>query len=130
MADWKITSINVWDAVRHLFEPFLPGAIGAAVAQAWEPGLSLRQRTIQWVVGLSFAVFIVPGLGHVFGWGDPLVDAVGFVVGTLAFKAVLPLQQALIEGGSATLRSMPEWAGSWFRRRGAPPPPPTDGEAR
>lgn len=113
---------HLWDMLRHLLEPFLPGAIGAAVGQMWEPGLSFRQRLIQWSAGLSFAVFIVPGLGHVFGWGDPIVDAVGFVVGTIAFKAARPLTQAFIDGGSETLRSMPEWAGSWFRKKGAPPP--------
>lgn len=110
------------EMIRHLLEPFLPGAIGAAVGQMWEPGLSFRQRLVQWCVGLAFAVFIVPGIGHVFGWADPIVDAVGFVVGTMAFKAARPLTQAFIDGGSSTLRSMPEWAASWFRKKGAPPP--------
>lgn len=110
-----------WDLIRHLLEPFVPGAIGAAVGQAWEPGLSFRQRLVQWGVGLAFAVFIVPGLGHMFGWGDPIVDAVGFVVGTLAFKAVPTLQAAFIDGGSGTLRSLPEVFRSWTRKPGSAP---------
>ncbi len=112
---------HLWEMLRHLFEPLIPGAIGAAVGQAWEPGLSLRQRMIQWTVGLSFAVFIVPGLGHMFGWGDPIVDALGFVVGTLAFKAVPSLQSAFIDGGSGALRSLPEVFRSWTRKPGAQP---------
>jgi hypothetical protein len=121
---WEKLS-HVWDLLRHLVEPFLPGAIGAAVAQAWEPGLSLRQRTIQWVVGLTFAVFVVPGVGHVFNWGTPLVDAVQFVVGVIAFNTVLPLQRALIEGSTGALKTLPEVFRSWARKPGTPP----DGDA-
>lgn len=35
-------------AVWHKLEPFLPGILGAAVAQMMRPGLGMRQRFIQW----------------------------------------------------------------------------------
>lgn len=119
MADPK-PLFAVWDAMRHLAEPYLPGAIGAAIGQAWEPGLGWRQRLIQWFVGLSFAVFLVPALGHAFGWGDSLIDAAGFVVGTLAFKAVPALREAFTDGATGALRSLPEVFRSWARRPGPP----------
>lgn len=121
MSDWK-PSLGSWSALRDLVEPFLPGAIGAAVGQAWEPGLSWKQRTLQWIVGLSFAVFVVPGIGHLFGWGDAMVDAVGFVTGTLAFKAVPSLRDAAIMGGAGALHTLPSIFTSWFRKPGSPPP--------
>lgn len=119
--------MRFWDALlhavetgRHWIEPFIPGALGAAVGQAWEPGLSLKQRLVQWAVGLTVAVFIVPALGHAFSWSQPIVSAVGFVVGTLAFKAVPALREAFMDGATGALRSLPEIARSWFRKPGAP----------
>jgi hypothetical protein len=116
---WKPILLHALEWLRHVGEVLAPGAIGAAIAQAWEPGLSLRQRMVQWFVGLAFAAFIVPALGHLFGWGQPIVNAVGFVVGTLAFKAVPALREAFVDGATGALRSIPEIFRSWTRKPGA-----------
>lgn len=111
---------TVWDWI----EPLIPGALGAAVGQAWERGLGLRDRIIQWAVGLLFAAYVVPALGHLLHWGQPVTNAVGFVVGTIAFKAVGKWREAAIEGGAGAFRSLPEIVRSWLRRPGVSPEPP------
>lgn len=126
---WKPALIDLLELLRHWLEPFLPGAIGSAIAQMWEPGLSWRDRLAQWTVGVTFAAFLVPAAGHVFGWGQPLVNAVGFVVGTLAFKAYVPLREAVIAGGVGGLKTALSNLGSWVPRRGpSAPSTPTEEE--
>lgn len=90
MASWKPLIIEIVDAARHWVEPFVPGAVGAAIGQMWEPGLGWRDRLAQWTVGVTFAAFLIPAAGDVFHWPLPLINAVGFVVGTLAFRPTSP----------------------------------------
>lgn len=126
---WKPALIEIFDGLRHWLEPFVPGAVGAAIGQMWEPGLGWRDRLAQWTVGVTFAAFLVPAAGHVFHWPLPLINAVGFVVGTLAFKAYKPLREAFIAGASGGLKLFFTNLGSWVPRRGAAPVPPnTEGE--
>lgn len=128
MVPLKVMLIEVWHAVAHWIEPFIPGALGAAVAQLWEPGLSLRQRLEQWTAGLLFAVYVVPAIGHVFSWGQPVINGVGFVVGTLALRTYPVLREAFVVGMSGSLKSIPEVFRSWARKPGAEPEAPKDGE--
>lgn len=126
---WKPALIEVFEGLRHWLEPFVPGAVGAAIAQMWESGLGWRDRLAQWTVGVTFAAFLVPAAGHVFHWPLPLINAVGFVVGTLAFKAYKPLREAFIAGAAGGLKAAFTNLGSWVPRRGAAPVPPnTEGE--
>lgn len=126
---WKPFVMDLLEGLRHVIEPYLPGAVGAAIVQIWEPDLSWRDRTAQWVVGLSFAVFIVPGVGHVLGWHERLTYAVSFVVATVAVKAFRPLRDAAIAGAAGGLKSALTNLGSWVPRRGpAPPPSNPEGE--
>lgn len=124
MAGWKLPLIDMARAVWDWLQPLIPGALGAAVGQAWERGLGLRDRLIQWAVGLLFAAYVVPGLGHLLHWGQPVTNAVGFVVGTIAFKAVGKWREAAIEGGAGAFRSLPEIVRSWLRRPGVTPESP------
>jgi len=127
---WKPALIEFWETARHWLEPYLPGAVGAAIVQIWEPDLRWRDRTAQWVVGLSFAVFIVPGIGHTFGWHERLTYAVSFVVATVAVKAFRPLRDAAISGSAGGIKVALSNLGSWVPRRGpaAPEPPKPEGE--
>lgn len=124
MAGWKLPLIDMARAAWDWLQPLIPGALGAAVGQAWERGLGLRDRLIQWAVGLLFAAYVVPGLGHLLHWGQPVTNAVGFVVGTIAFKAVGKWREAAIEGGAGAFRSLPEIVRSWLRRPGVTPETP------
>lgn len=106
-------------------EPHLPNAIagglGAAVAQAWEKGLSLKDRLIQWTVGLLIAVYLVPAIGHVLGWSDVVTRGASFVIATFAFKAVGHWREAAAAAGTDIFRSLPEIVRGWIRRPGVPP---------
>ncbi|WP_436355685.1 hypothetical protein [Brevundimonas sp. CEF1] len=127
MAGWKLPLAQALHAAWDWLQPLIPGALGAAVGQAWERGLGLRDRVIQWVVGLLFAAYVVPALGHLLHWGQPVTSAVGFVVGTIAFKAVGKWREAAIEGGAGAFRSLPEIVRSWLRRPGVTPETPKEG---
>ena len=114
-------------ALWHLAEPHLPnfiaGSLGAAVAQAWEKGLSLRDRLIQWAVGLLIAVYLVPALGHLMGWSDVVTRGASFVIATFAFKAVGYWRETATRAGSDIIKSLPELVRSWLRKPGTPPEP-------
>lgn len=127
LAGWKPLLLEAALAVWSWAQALIPGALGAAVAQAWERGLGLKDRLVQWLVGLLFAAYVVPALGHILHWGQPVTNAVGFVVGTIAFKAVGKWREAAIEGGIGAFRSLPEIARSWLRRPGSSPETPKEG---
>jgi hypothetical protein len=112
---------HLFEPVWRVVEPLVPGALGAAVGQAWERGLGWRDRLIQWVVGLIIAAYVVPAIGHVFNWHQTLTAAVGFVFGTIAFKAVGVWREAAVQSGVDIFRALPGIARSWWRRPGAAP---------
>lgn len=113
------------EVLWRLIEPFIPGALGAAVGQAWEKGLGWKDRLIQWLVGLLCAAYIVPAVGHALMWHQTMISAVGFVVGTIAFKAVGRWREAAVESGVNIFQSLPGIVRSWWRRPGAAPEAPT-----
>lgn len=127
---WKPILSDLLHAIWTWLEPLIPGALGAAVGQAWEKGLGVRDRLIQWVVGLLFAAYVVPAIGHLFDWNQTIVNAAGFVVGTIAFKAVGKWREAAVEGGSGAFARLPGIVDSWLRRPGSTPTPPTDGDGQ
>jgi len=62
-------------------------AIGSAIAQVWESGLSWGQRLIQWVVGICVSYYVTGGMSAVFHL-DPFVNqSIGFMVAMVAFRA-------------------------------------------
>ena len=127
MAGMKPQLIDLAHAAWGWMQSLTPAFLGAAVGQAWERGLSLRDRLIQWTVGVLFAAYLVPALGHVLHWAQPVTNAVGFVVATMAFKAVGKWREAAIEGGIGAFRSLPEIARSWLHRPGSSPETPKEG---
>lgn len=123
---WKTQSL-AW-MVEHL-SPFIPAAIGSAVAQAWEPGLGWRQRLVQWSVGVFVSHYATATAAHVLGWSEPVANGVGFIVGMLAFKSVQPMADAMRGGVMGAFGRLPGIVESWLRRPGAPPTPPSQGDA-
>jgi hypothetical protein len=81
------------DFITTLLVGLVPGAIGAAIALAWEKGISWSQRFLQLAVGtiVSFYVSRAIGAGHHLYSGallDPFVmDGIKFTIGLIAFKA-------------------------------------------
>ncbi|WP_069337148.1 hypothetical protein [Sphingobium yanoikuyae] len=80
-----------------------PAAIGAAVGQAWEKGLSFSQRLMQWGIGICVSYYVGGGLE---AWLrlDPFVsDAISFVLAMIAFKAT----PRFIAGGVDVIGTLP-----------------------
>jgi len=92
------------DALLSLAAALAPAAIGAAVAQAWEKGLSWGQRLVQWAVGICVSYYVTLGISawlHL----DPFVSqAIGFVVAMVAFRAT----PRFIEGVAAAASTLPD----------------------
>jgi len=90
-------------ALLSLAAALAPAALGAAVAQAWEKGLSWGQRLLQWAVGICVSYYVTLG---VTAWLhlDPFVSqAIGFVVAMVAFRAT----PRFIESVSAAAGALP-----------------------
>jgi hypothetical protein len=90
-------------AIQDAATALAPAAIGAAVGQAWEKGLSFSQRLVQWAVGICVSYYVGGGLE---AWLrlDPFVsDAISFVLAMLAFKAT----PRFIAGGVAVAEGLP-----------------------
>ncbi|MGH7019152.1 MAG: hypothetical protein ACREEY_04700 [Brevundimonas sp.] len=120
-------------AVWRKLEPSLPGVMGAAVAQMMRPGLGVRQRLIQWTVGVIVFHFVIEALTVVFRWPEAVADVVGFFIAFLAFEALHAWQKAAIEAGVSAIRDTGVvWRHllqGWAAKAGASQQPPkTEGE--
>lgn len=96
--------IEVITAVWHKLEPFLPGILGAAVAQMMRPGLGMRQRFIQWTVGVIVFTYASRALAVLFHWHEYIAQVVGFFIAFMAFEALHAWQKAAIEAGVSAIR--------------------------
>lgn len=117
---------GIW---RHL-EPWLPGILGAIVAQMIRPGLGLRTRFIQWTVSVIVFHFVSIALTAVFRWPEAIADVVGFFIAFIAFEALHAWQKAAVEAGVSMISGLPgilkNIAESWGKRPGAASPPEGD----
>lgn len=135
---WKPALIEAAVAVWHRLEPFVPGILGAAVAQAFRPGLGMRQRFVQWTVGVIFFHFVSLALASVFSWPKAVTDCVGFFVAFVAFEAMHAWQAAAVETGASAIRDtgvvwrhlMNSWAAKLGAARAASTPTPTTEEEK
>lgn len=121
MAAIKPLLLHAAEVLGGWLTPFIPAAIGSAIAQAWEPGLGWRQRLVQWAVGVFVSSYVTMGVSHVFGWHPHVANAVGFVIGMIAFKSVEPLRLAFVAGMAGGFGAIPDIVRSWGRKPGAPP---------
>lgn len=92
------------EAAKALAATLMPAAIGSAVAQAWQEGLSLRDRAIQWVVGICVSYYVTLGISAIFGLGQFAAQAVGFVVAMIAFQST----PKFVAGCSSALEKLPQ----------------------
>ncbi|RJF92979.1 hypothetical protein [Sphingomonas cavernae] len=93
-----------------------PAAMGSAVAQAWKPGLSWRQRIVQWVVGICVSYFVTRALGVWLGWHEFVSQAMGFVIGMVAFE-VAP---RFVKAAGDTAAQLPDAIKDYFLKRKGP----------
>lgn len=78
------------DAIASL----APSLIGSAVAQAWKPGLSWRQRFLQWIVGSTVSFYATQAIIAVTGWNEFVAQSIAFGIALLAFDATPQLLRA------------------------------------
>ena len=90
-----------------------PAALGSAVAQAYQRGLSLRDRLVQWAVGICVSHFVTAALAGWFGWNAFVTQGVGFVFGMIAFQAT----PKFIAGASDMLGTLPAVLRDHFLKR-------------
>lgn len=128
MQPWKAPLLEVLAAVWHRLEPWLPGVLGAVVAQMIRPGLGLRTRFIQWTVSVIVFHFVSLALTAVFHWPDAIADVVGFFVAFIAFEALHAWQKAAVAAGVSMISGLPgilkNIAESWGKRPGTATSPP------
>jgi len=133
---WKTTFLHLWDMTRHAVEPFVPGVLGALVGQFIRPGLGMRQRFVQWTVGVIVFHFVSGALLALTDWPDAVGDVIGFFVAFLAFEALHAWQKAAIEAGASAIKDtgavwrqlMQGWAARIGAAKADPVPPTTEGE--
>jgi len=80
-----------------------PSLLGSGVAQAWKPGLSWRQRFLQWVVGSTVSFYATRAIVAVTDWNDFVAQSIAFGIALLAFDATPRIARAVID----TLTSVP-----------------------
>lgn len=117
---------SLLDGLLQLAAALLPGMLGAAVGQAWKPGLSWRQRLIQWCVGVSCQYYVSIAIEHGLGWHRFVAQGLGFFVAVAAFDVAPKLVSALAEtaaGLPAIFRqAIADFIGRWSNK------PPATGE--
>ncbi|GFE76254.1 hypothetical protein [Novosphingobium sp. TCA1] len=80
-----------------------PSLLGSAVAQAWKPGLSYRQRFVQWAVGSTVSYYATLAIVFSTGWDGLVAQSIGFGIALLAYDATPKVAKAAID----TLASLP-----------------------
>ena len=75
------------EGAQTLIAALAPAALGSAVAQAYQRGLSLRDRLVQWSVGILVSHYVTLGVAAVLQLGPFVGQALGFVLGMIAFQA-------------------------------------------
>ena len=93
----------VFEAAAEFLGSLSPSLIGSAVAQAWKPGLSYRQRFAQWAIGSTVSYYATLAIVTLTGWGGLVSQSIGFGIALLAYDATPKLAKAAID----TLVSLP-----------------------
>ena len=90
-------------AAVDLVGSLTPSLIGSAVAQAWKPALSFRQRFLQWIVGSTVSYYATLAIIAVTDWNGFVAQSIAFAIAMLAFDATPRIARSVID----TLTSVP-----------------------
>lgn len=114
---------SLLEATLSTLSALVPGMIGAAVGQFWKPGLSWRQRVLQWIVGVSCQYYVSQAVVHGLSWHPFVAQSLGFFVAMCAFEVAPRLVKA-VGDATATLPDIVKQAASdllaRFRTPGGP----------
>ncbi|WP_019833760.1 hypothetical protein [Sphingomonas sp. PR090111-T3T-6A] len=94
---------DIFEVIGAGLSAIAPAAIGAAVAQAWEKGLSWSQRLVQWGVGICVSYYVTGGVSSWLHLDRFIAQAIGFVLAMVAFRAT----PAFIAGFVAAASTIP-----------------------
>lgn len=92
---------DIGHAIMAFLATLLPGALGSAVAQLWEPAMSWSQRLIQWGTGIIVSHYVSDGVGAWLHLDPSVAQAIGFVIGLIAFRATPAFIAAAVSAASA-----------------------------
>lgn len=101
---------DIATAALAFAQALIPAALGSAVSQAYKKGLGWRDRLIQWVVGICVSWFVTRAIDAFFGLDPFVVQAIGFVVGMIAFES----SPRFIAGASDALGDLPSRIRDFF----------------
>lgn len=91
---------EIGDALLAFLISLCPAALGASVSLAYETGLTWGRRVTQLWVGIVVSYFATNAIAALSPWGplDPFVrQAIGFVIGMIAFKATPRFMTSSVE---------------------------------
>jgi hypothetical protein len=86
MADFHLPP-EIIDGARAIGSTLAPGAVGAAISQAYKPGLKYGQRLVQIMVGIGVSYFASLAIGAIFAPGPLLAQSITFALGMVAYEA-------------------------------------------
>ena len=88
---------DIWEWMRTAGAALAPAALGSAVGQAWRPGLSSKQRLVQWVTGICVSYYVTMAASELFDLSPFVAQACGFVIAMIAFEAAPKFTRAASE---------------------------------
>lgn len=100
-------------AVLTFLGGIAPGAIGAAVAVAYEKSLTWGQRFLQFAIGIIVSYFATLVVRENTSFGPFLIQSISFTVGLIAYKAV----PGFTESAAETARSVPKDLWDFVKRK-------------
>lgn len=112
----KLDLSAITEPALQLLSSLAPGMLGAAVGQAWKPGLTWRQRLVQWVVGVSCQYYVSLAVVHGLGWHPFVAQGVGFFVAMCAFEVAPRLVAALSQAAAGLPDVITKAAGDFLVR--------------
>lgn len=104
---------TLFQSAADVASSLAPSLIGSGVAQVWKPGLSWRQRFVQWVVGSTVSFYATQAVIEFTGWNEFVSQSIAFGVALIAFDAT----PRLIAASSDALARLPADLAERFTRK-------------
>lgn len=95
--DLRILLHTAADSGTEIIGSLTPSLIGSAVAQAWKPAMSWRQRLLQWIVGSTVSYYATLAIVAVTDWNGFVAQSIAFGIALLAFDATPKVARAVID---------------------------------
>jgi hypothetical protein len=104
---------DIIETAKAALAAIAPAALGSLVAQIHEKGLGWRDRLLGYVAGILVSYYVTLGLVAWFGLDQFVGQAVGFVLGMIAFKST----PKFIAAVSDVVASLPTVVRDWIAKK-------------